>query len=231
MHKLASMGIRADAFIIDPPYGTTKCAWDSILPFEEMWVCIKKLRKPNSPILIFGNEPFSSRLRISNISEYRYDIFWKKERPTNIFQIKKRPGKIIENICVFYEKQPIYNPQKINYYGPKRSNKIKNGKLGSLIDSNEKKPKEYHDDGSRFPTQLIEINRDILTEKFHPTQKPVKLLELLIKTYTNKNALVIDFCMGSGTCGVACKNLGRSFIGIEKEHNFFEIAKNRMNIY
>lgn len=231
MNKLAYSGIKIDAFIIDPPYGTTKCSWDSILPFNKIWEYIKILRKPESPILIFGNEPFSSYLRISNITEYRYDIYWKKERPTNIFQINKRPGKIVENISVFYKKQPIYNPQKTNYNGPKRSNKIKNGRIGTLLDSSNKIPKEYVDNGTRFPNQIVQINRDILKNRFHPTQKPVELLEYLIRTYTDENHIVMDFCMGSGTCGVACKKLKRKFIGIEKEYEFFKTAKNRINSF
>lgn len=223
LDRLTSNGIKIDAFIVDPPYGTTKCLWDSVLPFNKMWEYIKRLRKSESPILIFGNEPFSSYLRISNITEYRYDIYWKKERPTNIFQINKRPGKIVENISVFYEKQPIYKPLKTSYDGPKRCNKIKNGKIGPLLDSQGKRPKEYIDDGTRFPNQIVQINRDILKNRFHPTQKPVELLEYLINTYTNENSIVMDFCMGSGTCGLACKNLKRKFIGIEKEYIFLRL--------
>lgn len=229
MKQLISEGRKIDAIITDPPYGTTKCAWDIVIPFEPMWQCITELRKDNSPVILFGNEPFSSFLRESNIREYRYDIYWQKERATNIFQLKKRPAKVIENICVFYDKQPTYNPQMVKYDGPKRTNKIKDGKLGALIDQGEKKPNEYVDTGYRYPLQVVQIKRDILKSNLHPTQKPVELMEWLVKTYTNEGDSVIDFTMGSGTTGVACVNLNRDFIGIEKDERYFSIAEERIN--
>ena len=118
MNQLISDGVKVDAIITDPPYGSTACSWDSIIPFNEMWSCVKKIRKPNAVVCLFGNEPFSSLLRESNLKEYRYDIYWQKERPTNVFQLKKRPGKVIETISVFYDKQPTYNPQMVKYDGP-----------------------------------------------------------------------------------------------------------------
>lgn len=150
MDKLIEKGIKVDAIITDPPYGTTACSWDSIIPFDEMWKRLKLLRKDNSAIVLFGNEPFNSYLRISNINEYKYDIYWQKERATNIFQLKKRPAKVIETINVFYKNQCTYNPQMITYDGPKRTNKVKNGKLGLLVDSQNRKPYEYVDKGVRF---------------------------------------------------------------------------------
>ena len=153
MEQLVSQGVKVDAVITDIPYGTTACEWDSVIPFDKMWSCIKKIRKPNSAVLLFGNEPFNSYLRISNVDEYKYDIYWQKERATNIFQLKKRPGKVIETICVFYKKQCTYNPQMSDYSGPKRTNKIKNGKLGVLVDSQNRKPYEYNDTGKRYPLQ------------------------------------------------------------------------------
>lgn len=229
MDNLIQQGIKVDAIITDIPYGTTACKWDSIIPFDKMWDCIKRIRKDNSPILLFGNEPFSSNLRASNIKEYRYDIYWQKERATNIFQLKKRPAKVIENICVFYKDQPTYNPQMVEYTGAKRTNKIKNGKLGALIDSGSKKPYEYKDTGLRYPLQIIQFKRDILKSNLHPTQKPVALIEYLIKTYTNEGDTVLDFTMGSGTTGIACKNTNRNFIGIELDENYFKIAEKRIN--
>ena len=229
MNKLISDGIKVDAIIVDPPYGTTKCTWDEVIPMDQMWECIKQLRRDNAPILIFGNEPFSSLLRLSNIKEYRYDIYWEKERPTNIFQLKKRLGKVIENICVFYKKQPIYHPQMVKYSGPLRSNKIGHGKLGALVDSGNKRPIAYQDNGVRYPNQLIKFKRDILTSNLHPTQKPLALVEYLIKTFTDENQVVLDFTMGSGTTGVACRNLDRKFIGIELDPVFYEIAEKRIN--
>ncbi|MEO1940249.1 MAG: site-specific DNA-methyltransferase, partial [Candidatus Thioglobus sp.] len=152
-----------------------------------------------------------------------------KERLTNIAQVKKRAGKTTENIMVFYSKQCLYNPQMVKYNGNPRTNKVKNGKMGKLTDSGNKKVFEYKDTGWRYPTQVLKFKRDILTSNLHPTQKPIALMEYLIKTYTNENELVLDFTMGSGTTGVACKNLNRNFIGIEMDDNYFEIAKERIN--
>jgi len=229
MDELIAAGIKVDAIITDPPYGTTSCAWDSVIPFAEMWSRLRALRHDDSPILLFGNEPFNSYLRISNIEEYRYDIYWQKERATNIFQLKKRPAKVIETISVFYKQQPTYNPQMTFYDGPKRSNKIKNGKLGILVDSQSRVPYEYVDNGKRYPLQIVSFKRDILSSNLHPTQKPVALMEYLLKTYTNPGDTVLDFTMGSGSTGVACKNTGRKFIGIELDKKYFAIAEKRIN--
>lgn len=230
MKQLIADGVKVDAIITDPPYGTTACEWDSIIPLDQMWNCIKSIRKDNSAIVLFGNEPFNSYLRISNINEYKYDIYWQKERATNIFQLKKRPAKVIETINVFYKNQCTYNPQMTKYDGPKRTNKIKNGKLGVLVDSQNRRPNEYVDKGVRYPLQIVQFKRDILTSNLHPTQKPVALMEWLVKTYTNEGDTVLDFTMGSGTTGVACKNLKRNFIGIEKDKKYFEITKARINV-
>ena len=229
MDDLINSGVRVDAIITDIPYGTTACAWDSVIPFPEMWRCIKKIRKSNAPTVLFGNEPFNSLLRLSNIDEYRYDIYWQKERATNIFQLKKRPAKVIETINVFYKSQCTYNPQMTTYTGPKRTNKIKNGKLGLLVDSKNRKPYEYQDTGKRYPLQVVQFKRDILTSNLHPTQKPVALMEYLIKTYSNEGDCILDFTMGSGTTGVACKQTNRRFIGIESDKNYFHIAQERIN--
>jgi len=159
---------------------------------------------------------------------FKYCWYWEKERLTNIAQVKKRAGKTVEEVMVFYKKQPIYNPQMIKYNGIKRTNKIKNGVMGKLTDSSEKKVKEYKDNGLRYPTQVLKIKRDILTSNLHPTQKPVALFEYLIKTYTNKGDLVLDNCAGSGTTGVACSNLNRNFILIEKESEYIKICEERI---
>lgn len=217
-----------DMILCDLPYGTTGCEWDVVIPFEKLWEQYERIIKDNGAIVLFGNEPFSSKLRLSNIKNYKYDWYWKKERITNVFQVKKRSGKIIETISVFYKKQPTYNPQMEKYTGKKRYNKVKNGKLGSLIDNNNKRVKEYEDNGLRYPTQLLSFTRDVLTSNLHPTQKPVLLLEYLIKTYTNENETVLDNCMGSGSTGVACLNTNRNFIGIEIDKKYFEIAKERI---
>lgn len=230
MRDLIDEGVKVDAIITDPPYGTTACGWDAIIPFGDMWSCIKELRHDDTPILLFGNEPFNSYLRISNIEEYRYDIYWQKERATNIFQLKKRPGKVIETINVFYKSQPTYHPQMMKYEGPKRTNKVRDGKLGILVDSGNGKPNEYQDTGMRYPLQIVQFKRDILTSNLHPTQKPISLMEYLVKTYTNENDTVLDFTMGSGSTGVACKNLNRNFIGIELDQEYFDIARIRMEL-
>ena len=226
--KLISEGIKVDVIITDPPYGTTKCAWDVIIPYDPMWEAINKIKKNNSAVLLFGNEPFSSFLRLSNLKSYKYDIYWQKERATNILQVKKRAGKVIETISVFYDNQCTYNPQMTDYTGPARSNKIKDGRLGNLIDSGNKKPKEYVDTGKRYPTQVVKFKRDILTCNLHPTQKPLALMEYLVKTFSNEGDTILDFAMGSGTTGLACKNLNRNFIGIENNLEYFNIAKNRI---
>lgn len=229
MDSLIKEGIRVDSVISDPPYGSTKCSWDVVIPFEDMWKRLKSIRRnDNASILLFGNEPFNSFLRLSNIKEYRYDIYWQKERATNIFQLKKRPAKVIETINVFYNKQCIYNPQMLDYDGPLRTNRVKNGKLGMLVDSQNKKPFEYNDNGKRYPLQIVKYKRDILTLNLHPTQKPLALMEYLIRTYTNEGDTVLDFAMGSGTTGVACVNTNRNFIGIEIDDNYFKIAKDRI---
>lgn len=216
-----------DLILTDPPYGTTACKWDSVIPFEPMWEQLNRIIKPNGAIVLFGGEPFSSALRMSNIKNYKYDWYWEKERLTNIAQVKKRAGKTVENICVFYEKQPLYKPQMTVYSGRKRTNKVKNGKMGVLTDSSTKKVVEYQDNGLRYPTQVLKYQRDTLKSNLHPTQKPVALLEYLIKTYTLENETVLDFTIGSGSTGVACKNLNRRFIGIEKDNKYFEIACQR----
>ena len=228
LDNLIEEGVKVDAIITDPPYGTTACAWDSIIPFDKMWDVLKKIRRSNAPILLFGNEPFNSYLRISNINEYKYDIYWQKERATNIFQLKKRPAKVIETINVFYKEQPTYNPQMTDHLGPKRTNKVKNGKLGVLVDSQNRKPFEYNDTGKRYPLQVVQFKRDILSSNLHPTQKPIALMEYLIKTYSNEGDIILDFTMGSGSTGVACKNTNRNFIGIELNEEYFKIAKQRI---
>jgi site-specific DNA-methyltransferase (adenine-specific) len=217
-----------DAIICDLPYGTTACKWDSVIPFEPLWAQYKRIIKDNGAIVLFGQEPFSSNLRISNLDWYKYDWYWEKERLTNVMQVKRRPGKTIETISVFYKTQPTYNGQKSVHNGKLVTNLVKNGSLGSLVDGQGKKPVLYRDDRTRHPTQLLKFKRDILKSNIHPTQKPIALMEYFVKTYTNQGDAVLDNCMGSGTTGVACKNLWRKFIGIEQDANYFEIASKRI---
>ena len=218
-----------DMILCDLPYGTTKCKWDIIIPFEKLWEQYNRIIKDNGAIVLFGQEPFSSYLRISNIGNYKYDWIWEKERLTNISQVKKRAGKTVETISVFYKSQPTYNLQMTIYTGTPRTNKVKNGKMGKLTDSQEKKVLEYNDTGLRYPTQILKFQRDCLKSNLHPTQKPIALCKYLINTYTDEENIVLDNCMGSGTTGVACKNLNRNFIGIELDEKYFQIAKQRID--
>lgn len=218
-----------DMILTDLPYGTTACPWDTVISFETMWNRIHHIIKPNAAVLLFGTEPFSSKLRCSNITDYKYDLYWVKEKPTNFLQLKKRFGKVTENICVFYKQQPTYNPQKYKVEKlvsnkPKQKN---NSSITSAIGFKNIKP--YKDDGSRYPTDILRFNREKLGSTLHPTQKPVALLELLIKSFTNENETVLDFTMGSGSTGVACINTNRNFIGIEKDDKYFKIAEDRIN--
>lgn len=220
-----------DLILTDLPYGTTKCSWDIIIPFEDLWEQYNRIIKPNGNILLFGQEPFSSFLRLSNIKHYKYDIYWEKERLTNIQQVKNRVGKTIETISLFCAGKGTYNPQMLKYEGKRRSNKVKNGTLGKLTDTQNKKVKEYKDTGFRYPTQVWKFNRDCLKSNLHPTQKPVKLLEELIKTFSNEGDVVLDSCMGSSSTGIACLNQNRYFIGIEQDEAFFKIASSRLKEY
>ena len=216
-----------DLILTDPPYGTTNCKWDIIIPFEPMWQQIKRIIKPNGAICLFGSEPFSSALRMSNIKDFKYDWYWQKTTPTGFLNAKKQPLRNIETISVFYSKQPTYNPQKT--YGHKRKVSLAKHK------QNCKKAEEYNDYGlasydstERYPTQILQFKTDRQKSALHPTQKPVALLEYLIKTYTNEGETVLDFTMGSGSTGVACVNTNRNFIGIELDEGYFQIAKQRI---
>lgn len=220
-----------DMILCDLPYGTTVCSWDTVISFETMWNRIHHVIKPNAAVLLFGTEPFSSKLRCSNITDYKYDLYWVKEKPTNFLQLKKRFGKTTENICVFYKQQPTYNPQKYKVEKlvsnkPKQKN---NSSITSAIGFKNIKP--YKDDGTRYPNDVLRFNREKLGSTLHPTQKPVELLEFLIKSFTNENETVLDFTMGSGSTGIACINTNRNFIGIELDKEYFKIAQDRINNY
>jgi len=217
-----------DMILCDLPYGTTACKWDTIIPFELLWKQYKRIIKDNGAIVLTASQPFTSALVMSNIKMFKYCWYWEKERLTNIAQVKRRAGKTVEECVIFYKKQPVYNPQMVKYVGKIRTNKVKNGVMGILTDNNTKKVKEYKDNGFRYPTQVLKIQRDTLKSNLHPTQKPVALFEYLIKTYTNEGDLVLDNCAGSGTTGVACKNLNRKFMLIEKEEKYCEIATKRI---
>jgi site-specific DNA-methyltransferase (adenine-specific) len=220
-----------DMILADLPYGTTKCSWDIIIPFDKLWEQYNRVIKDNGAVLLFGQEPFSSLLRISNLENYKYDWYWQKERLTNVFQVKRRAGKVIENISIFYKSQCTYNPQKTVHTGDKRSNKIGEDARWSITMAGENpktKPLEYIDDMTRHPLQIIQMRRDNNRKALHPTQKPVALLEYFIKTFTNEGETVLDNVMGSGSCGIACLNTNRQFVGIEMDENYYNIAKDRI---
>ena len=215
MDRLIEEGIKVDMILTDPPYGTTACKWDNVIPFDEMWIRINELIKTNGAIVLFGNEPFSSNLRISNIKNYKYDWVWNK-RPVNFLNAKRQPLREVENIMVFNSK--IYNPQGLIYKERinKRSNSTETNSKHGLSN------KSYY---TNYPKQIL---RFIGERGLHPTQKPVALLEYLIKTYTDEGELVLDFTMGSGSTGVACLYTNRKFIGIELDEKYFNIAKDRL---
>lgn len=239
MDGLISLGVKFDAIITDIPYGTTACKWDSVIPLDEMWERLNKLIKLNRAIVLFGSEPFTSKLRISNIKNYKHEWYWNKNNSGNILCAKYMPLKVIENICIFSNGKCTYNPQMIKRtekeekefiskrgknHTTKKSDMFSEIKSGAFIHTSNTKYK-YPINLLNFNARSNECNNRI---RVHPTQKPVALLEYLIKTYTNEGDLVLDFTMGSGSTGVACMNTNRRFVGIELDENYFNIAKNRI---
>ena len=226
-----------DMILCDLPYGTTQCKWDSVIPFDKLWEQYNRLIKEDGAIVLFGKEPFSSQLRISNLEMSKYDWIWVKDTKSNFMQANHQPLNNVELISVFGKgyvrniKDKVmmtYNPQ---FTEGKKYKLPKVSKTTDLFGENHKNGvyKHYERDTSkRYPYNIIQFNMD--KPKVHPTQKPIALLEYLIKTYTNENAVVLDNCMGSGSTGVACKHLNREFIGIEKEGKYFEIAKQRIEL-
>lgn len=218
-----------DAIICDLPYGTTACKWDSVIPFEPLWEQYKQVIKDSGAIVLFGSQPFTSSLITSNLKWFKYCWYWEKSRPTGHLNAKKMPMKNIEEIIVFYNKQCTYNPQ-MTIGNP---NHVSNGKVRKTVATNNCYGK-FHNvpqkhTNLKYPKQLQKFHQQDPNKILHPTQKPVALMEYLVKTYTNQGDTVLDNCMGSGTTGVACKNLNRKFIGIERDANYFEIAKRRIN--
>jgi len=221
-----------DAIITDPPYGTTACKWDSVIDFDLMWKQLNRIIKDNGAIVLFGSEPFSSYLRMSNIKNYKYDWIWEKNMPSGMAFAKHQPMRVVENIMIFCNGKTTYNKQLTNTIISDR--KIVDGKKNGTGNNG----------GNHTPmkkvknTQKLNVNpRNLLKikcvsnsggHKLHPTQKPIALMEYLIKTYTNELETVLDFTMGSGTTGVAAKNLNRNFIGIEQHQKYFSIATERI---
>ncbi len=233
-----------DAIITDPPYGTTACKWDSVIDFDLMWEQLNRIIKPNGAIVLFGSEPFSSALRMSNIKNYKYDWKWDKVTGMGHLCAKFQPMQKIEDIMIFGKGKIAYNPQmerltdfeydkKISKLG-KKDTHISKSKLTGANKQLSAQDRDIERYRFKHPNNVIiysKYNKECNnTKRVHPTQKPVALMEYLIKTYTNENETVLDFTMGSGSTGVAAKNLNRNFIGIEQDENYFNIAKERMSI-
>lgn len=216
-----------DMILCDLPYGTTACSWDTIIPFEPLWKEYKRIIKDNGAIVLTASQPFTSALVMSNIKMFKYEIIWEKDKITNFLTLKKQFGRIHENILVFYNGSPKYNPIMLKA----NPNKIDKRKRFNNINKKdgvmpEMSLERFADNGMRYPDSVIYFDRD--KDGLHPTQKPVVLFEYLIKTYTNEGDLVLDNCAGSGTTGVAAINTKRNFILIEKEPEYIEIIKKRL---
>ena len=222
MNKIADKSV--DMICTDLPYGTTQCKWDSVIPFDKLWEQYHRVIKDNGAIVLFGQEPFSSYLRLSNINEYKYDIIWDKVKGVGFLNAKKQPMRNHELISVFYKQQCKYNPQMTHGHKRKVSYRTSNqqGEVYGSCGEN------LYDSTDRYPRSIQVFSTDTQNSSLHPTQKPIKLLQFLIKTYTDEGELVLDSCMGSGSCGVACCTTNRNFIGIELDDNYFEIAKKRI---
>ena len=216
-----------DMVLCDLPYGATRCKWDVRLPFEKLWEQYNRIVKDGGAIVLFATEPFASLLRLSNIKNFKYDWVWDKVKGTGFLNANRQPMRCHEMICVFYSKQCTYIPQKT--HGHKR--KISTSKHKEDCRATENYGKHgltSYDSTERYPRSIQKFSADTQKSALHPTQKPVYLLEYLVRTYTNPGEVVLDNCMGSGSTGVACANAGRRFIGMELDENYFQIAKTRI---
>lgn len=212
-----------DLILCDLPYGTTaRNKWDCVIPFEPMWEQYNRIAKPNAPIVLFGSQPFTTKLGCSNIENLKYEWIWIKDNTTGFQNANRMPMKNHENILVFYRKQPTYNPQGIQEHGKIKVRHSVGTNFNEITDGQIQKFTNY-------PKQILEFPIDRGSKRLHPTQKPVPLLEYLINTYTNKNDIVLDNCMGSGSTGVAAVYTNRRFIGIEVEDKYFAVAQRRID--
>lgn len=231
MDKLISEGVKVDCIITDPPYGSLNkkiFKWDNIIPFDEMWDRIDKLKRNDStPVLLFGKQPFSSFLNMSNINEFRFEIIWEKQQGIDFMSAKRKPLTNHENISVFYKKQTNYNPIM-----DKGTPYVRKGEYSSSDISGAGNLKgtarDTNNEGFRYPKTVRLYSSPSGKQRVHPTQKPIELLEWLVKSYSNEGDTILDFTMGSGSTGVACKNTNRNFIGIELDETYYNIAKERM---
>ena len=218
-----------DLILTDPPYGTTQCKWDSIIPFEPLWKELKRIIKDNGCIALFAQDKFTANLIYSNIKEHKYNLIWNKYLTSGYLNANRMPLRVHEDIVIFYNKQPTYNPQKSignkNHNRGSNDKPITNKAYGKhfLIDNSEDLGNLKH------PKSILNFEAIHPSKKKHTSEKPVALLEYLTKTYTNEKDTVLDFTMGSGSTGVAAKNLNRDFIGIELDPSYFKIAEDRIN--
>lgn len=213
-----------DMILCDLPYGMTDCKWDSIIPFDMLWEQYNRITKDNGAIVLFSAQPFTTKLIYSNFKCFKYCWYWKKRNATGFCFAKYQPMRMIEDICVFYKKAPKYNPQGLRKLEkPRERNKVMQG------DTIYRKglAGEYKQQYTNYPKNILEFDKE--TERLHPTQKPVPLLEYLIKTYTDEGETVLDNCMGSGSTGVAAANTNRRFIGMELTDHYYNIAKDRIH--
>ena len=218
-----------DMVLCDLPYGTTQCKWDSVIPFDKLWEQYNRIIKDNGAIVLFGIQPFTSALVMSNPKLFSHSWVWHKSKATNYVQARKKPMKYHEDIVVFSKKQHTYNPQMRTGFKPYLKKRRENyDKDNAIFKDTREDGSVSKSDGQRFPSTVIEFANPN-QKSLHPTQKPVDLLEYLIKTYTNEGETVLDNCMGSGSTGVACVNTNRKFIGIEMDENYFNIACDRID--
>lgn len=214
-----------DAIICDLPYGKTQSKWDIIIPFEPLWEQYKRIIKANGAIVLFGAEPFSSCLRLSNIGWYKYDWIWDKNKGSGFLNANKQPLRYHELISVFYKKQCTYHPQKT--FGHERKKTFRSKTLQTEVYGTMNRD-FYYDSTERFPRSIQVFKTDTQNSSLHPNQKPLRLLEYLVKTYTNEGEIVLDNCLGSGTTAVACINTNRHFVGFEKLEKYYGIACKRV---
>jgi site-specific DNA-methyltransferase (adenine-specific) len=243
MDNLISQNIKVDMILCDLPYGTTSCTWDTVIPVEELWQRYRKITKPNAPIVLFGSQPFTSLLINSNITNFKEELCWLKNKAASGMQASQKHIKIHENIIVFaYSSKYTFNPQKWHIEEKAFITQRKTFKDNEYIGNNIYAPTNRTrkpDTGERNPLSVVSCRvpftpqnskkySDEIDLRLHPTQKPMKLCEYLIETYSNENDLVLDSCMGSGTTGAACKIMNRDFIGIEIAKKYYEIAAKRI---
>ena len=214
-----------DMILTDPPYGTTACKWDSVIPFEPMWAELRRIIKPNGAIILFSQQPFTSLLVCSNVKDFRYQFVWDKGYSTGFANANKMPLKKHEDICVFYKKLPTYNPQGLKEIEPKKKSRKKGG-AGEVMGVNGVEGKTYYQKATNYPTTIISTKKE---KVFHPTGKAVSILEYLIKTYTQENETVLDFTAGSMSTAIACINTNRNGIMIEKDEHYFKVGSDRVS--